>query len=62
MRCPALPQLRGLAALGLDEVRGAANDQRNLLPPIISAVKALATLGEISDVLREVWGTYDAPA
>jgi methylmalonyl-CoA mutase N-terminal domain/subunit len=32
----------------------------NLMPPIIGAVKAMATLGEISDVLRRGWGTYDA--
>ena len=27
---------------------------------IVEAVKALATLGEISDALRHEWGTYDA--
>jgi len=26
--------------------------------PIIDAVRARATLGEISDTLRDVWGTY----
>jgi methylmalonyl-CoA mutase N-terminal domain/subunit len=31
----------------------------NLLPPMIESVKAMATLGEISDVLRGEWGTYD---
>jgi methylmalonyl-CoA mutase, N-terminal domain len=29
-----------------------------LIPPIIDAVKARATLGEISDTLRSVWGVY----
>jgi methylmalonyl-CoA mutase N-terminal domain/subunit len=29
-----------------------------LMPVILSAVRARATLGEISDVLRERWGTY----
>jgi methylmalonyl-CoA mutase, N-terminal domain len=29
-----------------------------LMPPIIDAVKARATLGEISDTLRSVWGVY----
>jgi methylmalonyl-CoA mutase N-terminal domain/subunit len=43
----------------LEAVRGAARSDENLLPPMILAVKALATLGEISDVLREEWGTYD---
>ena len=28
------------------------------MDPIIAAVRARATLGEISDALREVWGTY----
>jgi methylmalonyl-CoA mutase N-terminal domain/subunit len=28
------------------------------MPPILVAVRARATLGEISDTLREVWGTY----
>ncbi len=43
----------------LAAVREAARSGDNLLPPMIGAVKALATLGEISDVLREEWGTYD---
>jgi len=29
-----------------------------LMPPIIEAVRARATLGEISDELRRIWGTY----
>ena len=44
-----------LAAVG-----EAARGTDNLMPPIIRAVKAACTLGEISDVLREEWGTYDA--
>ncbi len=43
----------------LAEVAGAARTDENLLPPMIRAVKAKATLGEISDVLRDEWGTYD---
>ncbi len=42
----------------LEAVRAAATDGRNLLPPMIEAVKRRATLGEISDVLRELWGEY----
>ncbi len=34
----------------------------NLLPPMIAAIRAGATLGEISDTLREVWGSWKAPA
>ncbi len=45
------------AALG--RVRAAAQGTDNLMPPMIEAVKASVTLGEISDALREAWGTYD---
>jgi len=47
--------LRGV----LEAVRAAANSEENLLPPIIQAVKGSATLGEISHVLREEWGSFD---
>jgi methylmalonyl-CoA mutase, N-terminal domain len=52
---------RDLASVrgALDQVRSAARSGENLLPPMIQAVKALATLGEISDTLREEWGRYD---
>jgi len=43
----------------LERVRGAARSGENLLPPMIEAAKRRATLGEISDVLRGEWGTYD---
>jgi methylmalonyl-CoA mutase N-terminal domain/subunit len=49
-------------ALRLTAVRAAAQSETNLMPPIIDAVKGGATLGEISDVLRGVWGTYRAVA
>src|SRR4051794_416664 len=42
----------------LDAIRTAARGTDNLMPHIVDAVKAMATLGEISDALREVWGTY----
>jgi methylmalonyl-CoA mutase N-terminal domain/subunit len=42
----------------LEAVRVAARGTDNLMSPIIDAVKAFATLGEISDVLREEWGVY----
>ncbi|TVR56006.1 MAG: methylmalonyl-CoA mutase [Gemmatimonadales bacterium] len=35
-----------------------ARGTENLMPRILEAVKAMATLGEISDTLRGVWGTY----
>ncbi len=42
----------------LERVREAARGTKNLMPPIIEAVEAYATVGEISDVLREEWGEY----
>jgi len=42
----------------LETVRAAAKGTENLMPPILAAVKAEATLGEISDALREVFGEY----
>jgi methylmalonyl-CoA mutase N-terminal domain/subunit len=44
----------------LQAVRSAASGSDQLMPPIIDAVRARASLGEISDTLREVWGTYRA--
>jgi len=40
-------------------LRKAAQGTENLMPHIISAVKAYATLGEICDSLREVFGTHE---
>jgi methylmalonyl-CoA mutase N-terminal domain/subunit len=39
-------------------VAAAARSGANLIPPIISAVEARATLGEIADALRSVFGEY----
>jgi methylmalonyl-CoA mutase N-terminal domain/subunit len=46
----------------LAELKAAAAGADNLMPPILKAVKALATLGEICDTLRAVFGEYEAPA
>ncbi|MGH7533579.1 MAG: acyl-CoA mutase large subunit family protein, partial [Gemmatimonadales bacterium] len=48
----------GAAAQRLKELATAATGTDPLMPPIIATVRARATLGEISDVLRRVWGTY----
>jgi methylmalonyl-CoA mutase N-terminal domain/subunit len=45
-------------ARGLNAVRQAARSGDNLLPPLVAATKAMTTLGEIADVLREEWGEY----
>ena len=45
-------------ASALDELKKAAQSTENLMPFIIVAAEAYATLGEISDVLRNVFGEY----
>ena len=45
----------------LDEVRLAAAGEKNLLYPLREALRALATIGEVSDALRDVWGVYQPP-
>ena len=43
----------------LDALRTTAKDEKqNLVPHILEAVKSLATLGEISDALRDVFGEH----
>jgi len=49
------------AAAGLEAVRAACKSGENLMPPIIAAVKADVTLGEVCDVFREVFGVYRDP-
>ncbi len=43
----------------LDALRQAATTADNLMPPILDAVRAYATVGEMCDALREVWGEYE---
>ena len=42
----------------LDQISQAAAGDENLLPLMLDAVKTSATLGEISNALRQVWGEY----
>ena len=61
-----LAELRGRRDAGevrrrLDEVRRAAAGTDNLLYPLREALAALATVGEVCDALREVWGVYQPP-
>jgi len=46
----------------LAQLRKAAQGTENLMPHIYDAVKAYATLGEICDAMREVFGTYEEVA
>ena len=43
----------------LDALRSAARGTANLMPPILDAVRAYATVGEMCDALRQVWGEYE---
>ena len=43
----------------LDALRAGARGTSNLMPLILDAVRAYATLGEMCDALREVWGEYE---
>jgi methylmalonyl-CoA mutase N-terminal domain/subunit len=45
----------------LIELETAARGEANLMPYLLGAVKAYGTIGEIADVLRAVWGTYEEP-
>jgi len=42
--------------------KAAESEDENTMPHFIECVKAYATVGEISDALREVFGTYEEPA
>ncbi|HEY9166093.1 MAG TPA: methylmalonyl-CoA mutase family protein [Candidatus Kryptonia bacterium] len=43
----------------LDRLKTIASEKSNVMPGLIECVEAYATLGEISDALREVWGTFN---
>jgi methylmalonyl-CoA mutase N-terminal domain/subunit len=45
-------------AEALSVLERSSREGANVMPPVIAAVKAYATLGEISDVFRKVFGTY----
>jgi methylmalonyl-CoA mutase N-terminal domain/subunit len=54
---------RDAAAVGraLARLREAARGPDNLMPPILEAVRAYASLGEMAGALREVWGEHKEP-
>jgi methylmalonyl-CoA mutase, N-terminal domain len=45
----------------IDDLRRAAGDAENLLYPLREALRARATVGEVCDALRDVWGVYKPP-
>jgi methylmalonyl-CoA mutase N-terminal domain/subunit len=52
----------GEVAGALEKLKRAARDNENTMPATIEAVRAYATLGEICDALRDVYGLYEEPA
>jgi methylmalonyl-CoA mutase N-terminal domain/subunit len=54
---------RGAVERTLDALRrAAASPAENTMPPLLDCAKAYCTVGEMSDALREVFGTYEEPA
>jgi methylmalonyl-CoA mutase, N-terminal domain len=51
-----------LVSVKLEALRQAAGGNENLMPYLLEAVNACATLGEVCDVLRKVFGEYRLPA
>jgi methylmalonyl-CoA mutase N-terminal domain/subunit len=52
----------GAVANALEKLKRAASAGENTMPATIEAVRAYATLGEICDALRDVYGLYEEPA
>jgi methylmalonyl-CoA mutase N-terminal domain/subunit len=50
----------GAVTAALEQVRAAARSKSNTVPPILTAVRASATVGEICQALADVWGRFDA--
>jgi methylmalonyl-CoA mutase N-terminal domain/subunit len=53
---------QGAVARTLDALKKGAAGSDNTMPLILDCVKAYCTVGEISDALRDVYGTYEEPA
>jgi methylmalonyl-CoA mutase N-terminal domain/subunit len=62
-RLETLRQERDNACVGqaLDQLRLACQGTENTMPYILDAVRAYATLGEIIDVMKSVFGVYEEP-
>jgi methylmalonyl-CoA mutase N-terminal domain/subunit len=48
----------GAVTAALERLTHAARGEQNLLPPIVEAAEAWATVGEISSAMRVVFGEY----
>jgi methylmalonyl-CoA mutase, N-terminal domain len=49
----------GAVRQALDALKEGARGSANTMPLLIDAVRAYATIGEMCDILREVWGEYE---
>ncbi len=49
---------QGAVERALTKIRAAASTDENMMPLLIEAVEAYATVGEICGILREEWGEY----
>jgi len=49
----------GAVQRSLEHLRAAARTTENLMPRILDAVRTYATVGEMCDALRDVWGEYE---
>jgi methylmalonyl-CoA mutase N-terminal domain/subunit len=60
-RLEALRRTRDNGAVGraLDALRTAARGAENTMYPLLDCVRAYATVGEMCDALRDVWGEYE---
>ncbi len=58
MRAVRASRDQGGVESALADVAAAARGTQNLLVPMKEALRRRATLGEVSDVLREVFGVY----
>ena len=61
---PALRDVRarqdpGQVARALDALRAAARGADNTMYPLLECVRAYATVGQMCDALREVWGEWE---
>jgi methylmalonyl-CoA mutase, N-terminal domain len=63
-RLHAVRQRRDASAVtrALDTLRQTASGTGNLVPPMLESVLAYATIGEICDMLRQVFGEYQPPS
>ena len=52
----------GAVGRALDALKAGAGGDDNTMPLILACVRAYCTVGEISDALRDVFGTYEEPA